>query len=180
MSIGGVNRIRIARAATTAVPPGAPPILPVPYYHQEQDFWCWAACGRMLLGFFRLTDAQQCEFAERAFHGGCCATPGSSTCNNGYFPENSYGNFGIVIARPVQSTTQATLDGELGAGRPIEVTYWWTQGGAHVALVTGRNANGTYEVHDPWYGAGPRKLSEISSGYGLGRWANSYVNLRRR
>lgn len=180
MSIGGSTRIRVTRTVAAAVPPGAPPPLRVPYHRQEQDFWCWAACGRMLLGFFRLPDAQQCEFAERAFQGGCCANPASDTCNNGYFPENSYGTFGIVIGPPVPSTTKAVLDSELDAGRPIEVTYWWTQGGAHVALVTGRNTNGTYEVHDPWYGAGPRKASEIIAGYGIGHWANSYVNLGRR
>jgi len=180
MSIGGAIRLTIPRVARGAVPPGAPPPLAVPYYRQEQDLWCWAACGRMLVSFLRLPDAAQCDFAEAAFHGGCCTTPGSRTCNNGYFPENSYGGFGIAIAKPISQTSQATLDGELGAGRPIEVTYHWKNGGAHVALVTGRYPNGTYEVHDPWYGPGPRKLSEISLGYGIGRWANSYVNIGRR
>lgn len=141
--------------------------------------WCWAACGRMLLGYLGLRDRQQCDFAEAAFHGSCCANPTSQTCNNGYLPENSYGGFGIVTAAPVTQRDQATLDNELAARRPIEVTYYWTNGGAHVALVTGRYPNGSYEVHDPWYGQGPRKLSEISSGYGSGWWENSYINLRK-
>lgn len=173
-----LNRLAIPLAAAL-VPPGAvaPPMLAVPYYKQEEDNWCWAACCAMLIALLGKTVFTQCQMASKQFSQNCCANPGSTVCNIGCWPENAYSNFNVTITRQNSALSAAQIDAELSAGRAVEVYYAWTGGGAHVALITGKYVNGDYEVHDPYYGSGPRALSQITSAYGQGTWPISYVSI---
>ena len=49
-------------------------------------------------------------------------------------------------ATSVHSYTQATVDDNLNAGRPVVVGV---KGGGHYVCVAGRNSDGTYIIHDP-------------------------------
>lgn len=62
-----------------------------------------------------------------------------------------------------KSYTRAIVDGELNAGRPVVVSV---KGAGHWVCVAGRNADGTYIIHDP---AGGKVLQ--------GSWNKSYVQV---
>ncbi len=157
---------------------GVVPIaLDVPYYRQINDKWCWAACCEMLLGFFGQPDIAQCQMAGDKFGGDCCGQLTPCRCNTGCFPEEAYGTYGVEVGARQALDHQSDIDAELEAGRPIELYYLFSDIGAHVALVTARHEDGTYEVHDPYYGAGPRRFSQIANAYGRGRWTSSYVGI---
>jgi len=156
-----------------------PIVLPaqVPYRRQDQDMWCWAACCQMLLGYFGRPEVSQCDMAGDKFNRSCCAEPLEDGCNQGCFPEDAYDRYGIQVGEAVPGTSAADLDDALSAGRPVEVYYVWDDGGAHVALVVGREADGKYQVHDSFHGKGPRSFRRINRGYGLGRLDSSYLNI---
>jgi hypothetical protein len=185
MALTERNRISIALSRLSRLaeilgfaPGGGPTLLPVQYIHQEQDNWCWAACCEMLLLFLHRTHLSQCAMASRQFGADCCAQPSGAACNLGCWPEDAYGAFGVNIDRRGYALAQADLDNELAAMRPVEICYLWRESqGRHVALITGKYPNGDYEVHDPWYGKGPRDFDTITSAYSLGEWELSYVNV---
>ncbi len=160
-------------AETTAFSTSALGLLPIPYVRQEQTNWCWAACCAMLLHFFRKPPLSQCDMATRQFGGNCCAQPGSGTCNQPCWPEDAYPDHGIEVDLTESSLAQAALDQELRT-RPVEIYFEWKKGGSHVALVSGKHANGDYEVLDPKHGDGPRTYDQIRKGYGLGAWTMTY------
>jgi hypothetical protein len=162
-------------AATFGAPgTGSPTLLPVRYQHQEQGNWCWAACGSMLIEFYAKPPKLQCDLASWLFSLPCCAQPIDSNCDNGAWPSQVYPNFGVSVAEVQNPLQMAEVVAELGAGRPVEVYYAWTGGGAHVALIVGIFPNGDYLVLDPWYGPGPRTEDAVLRGYGMGAWAMSY------
>lgn len=175
----------IRNTAAIAIPLGAAAFveaaavrLPVPYHNQLQDNWCWAACCQMLLGFFGRADVPQCRMASAQFSLDCCVARCPDDCDVGCFPHDAYGRYAIEVGDLVDRTDRADLDGELDAGRPIEVYFVRSDNeSAHVALVVGRNGNGTYEVHDPYYGTGPRTFDRIRHFYGRGRWDASYLGI---
>lgn len=69
----------------TPITPGvralADKLLSVSYFRQEQTNWCWAGCSEMLYHFFTVTGIRQCDMAAAQFGSNCCASPGSSVCN---------------------------------------------------------------------------------------------------
>ena len=72
--------------------------------------------------------------------------------------------------------SQAAVQAQLAAGRPVEVCYQWSgSASTHVALIVGENAAGDFEVYDPTYGPGSRSFSQIASAYGLGAWIYSFT-----
>jgi hypothetical protein len=152
-------------------------MLAVPYIRQEQDNWCWAACCEMLIALLNKSHTSQCQMASTQFRLVCCSKPIGHGCDTGCWPEDAYTKFGVQITRLERPMNAAEVDNELSAGRAVEVYYAWSGNGAHVALITGKYANGDYEVHDPWYGEGPRTLDQINSAYGMGNWRLSYVSI---
>jgi len=155
-------------------------VLAVPYFHQQQTNWCWAGCAEMLFHFNNWnTNVKQCDMATAQFGGNCCATPSSSTCNNGNWPENTYNHYGFHYTKVNAALTQTQVDAEINATRPVEVYYAWNGGGAHVALIRGYYPNGDVEVNDPWYGQSRRTYASVLTAYGLGHWTMSYDNLHK-
>jgi hypothetical protein len=171
----GVAPMAIPGAASFLAP--AQP-LPVPYFRQKQNNWCWAACCQMVFSLFGLTTVEQCDMATTRFGTDCCTNPRSSTCDHGEWPESVYPLYGFNNTKTLRSFTFAEVRGEIDAGRPVECYYDWTQGGAHVALIYGYDA-GTQdlEVHDPWFGSSPRPYAYVLSAYGMGQWTMSYSDL---
>lgn len=159
-------------------PPGAPGglgiVLTVPYQRQEQVNWCWAACGAMLIGYYGKPPVTQCAMASRNFGRQCCAMPLENGCDRGEWPESVYHLYGVTLSVDEHAIGDGEVVGELRAGRPVEVYYAWTGGGAHVAIVVGRLGNGDYLVHDSYYGSGPRTEDAVRTGYGLGAWSRTY------
>ena len=59
--------------------------------------------------------------------------------------------------------TKANVDGELNAGRPVVISV---KSGGHWVCVAGRQADGSYIIHDP---AGGKVLNA--------KWNNSYIKV---
>jgi hypothetical protein len=168
------------KAALRSIAPGAPPVpmLPVPHIYQEQNNWCWAACCEMLLALLRQPHVSQCAMASSQFGPNCCATPTTTSCDSGCWPEDAYDKFGVAIHPPIGPIDRDTLDRELSAGRAVEVYYVWAdKRSSHVALITGKYPNGEYEVHDPWFGPGGRDFQDVVSAYSRGDWEMTYVGI---
>jgi hypothetical protein len=159
--------------------PGAPAPLAVPYIKQEQTNWCWAACCEMVFDFNSVVTVRQCDMATSQFGGNCCVTPSSAVCNQGNWPENVYPQYTFQCLRTNAAFTAAAVQTEINAGRPVEVYYAWTGGGAHVALIIGYYDNGDFEVNDPWYGPGRRTDASVRAAYNFGAWTITYSNLRK-
>ena len=54
---------RVAKRAVAAAPLPTP-MLPVPFFAQEQTQWCWAACSQMVAAFMKKPPVKQCELAN--------------------------------------------------------------------------------------------------------------------
>ena len=162
-----------------APPPGAVKVLNVPYKHQEQTNWCWAACCEMVFHYYNVLNVRQCDMASYQFGANCCAAPSSSVCNQGNWPENIYNHWGFTNSKSNNALSLSSVHYEIDNNRPVEPYYAWTGGGAHVAIIRGYYDNGDLEVSDPWYGTSRHSYSNVVSAYGLGRWAATYYNLRK-
>ena len=152
-------------------------MLPATYVQQSEDNWCWAACGEMIFPVMGKAAIKQCDFASGQFALACCPSPGAPKgCNLGCWPDSAYPSRGLPTNPVASSMSRSAVHGELSAGRPVQVCYQWTNSNAtHVAVIVGEYANGDFEVLDPWYGRGPRSLSQIESGYGQGSWICSFT-----
>lgn len=177
MTIRQTRPIPIPLATAEALAaPGAPGdvILPVPFIHQQQGNWCWAACLEMLLGFYGQALASQCQMASRKFGRSCCAAPLDPVCDQGAWPETVYADFGIAVRRWEHPFSDADVASFVAARIPLEIYYAWAGMGAHVAVLAGRFANGDLLIHDPWYGTGRRSYQAVVTAYGLGDWTKTY------
>jgi hypothetical protein len=157
-----------------AAPAGTSPMLPVPYYLQEQDQWCWSACTQMVAEYMNgPPPVRQCELAN-FLHGqtNCCANPSSPTCNLPCPLEGIpivYGHVGIHCLTNSWPVNAAVLLNELQQGRPVEVCYvWYATNNGHVAIIRGITPEGLYAVNDSWFGQGPCTYEFIYFAYGLG------------
>jgi hypothetical protein len=68
-------------------------LLNVPYFHQQQTNWCWATCAEMVFHYYGVNLVRQCDMATAQFGGNCYASPSSSACNQGNWPENTYNHY---------------------------------------------------------------------------------------
>lgn len=162
-----------------AVAPGAAKLLTVGYIRQEQTNWCWAGCCQMVFNFYGVRNVRQCDMATAQFGASCCASPSSSACNQGNWPENTYRHYGFNCNKSNGAFALGSVQAEVNANRPLEPYYAWNGGGAHVAVVRGFYDNGDLEVNDPWYGPGRRAYSYVVRAYNLGNWTITYSNLRK-
>lgn len=174
-------KARATMPAETAAGSGSI-MLNVPYVHQEQNEWCWAACTQMIAAFKGNTDVKQCELAN-FLHGqtDCCAHPDSVQCNQPCPFERIvpvYKHVGIQATYDKHYELELVMQRELAAGRPFEIAFLWLGGGGHVVIVHGIDENGNYAVNDPWYGAGPVTYLGLLYAYGNGWWAVTYGNFR--
>ena len=167
-------------AAEAAV--GAPPMLDVPYFQQEQSEWCWAACAQMVAAYLGNVNVRQCELAN-FLHGqtSCCQVPDSDACNQPCPYEGIgqvYGHLSVNCISDAFPEIAQVIQRELLAGRPVEVGFLWFGGGGHVALIRGSTAQGVYAVHDPAFGTGLVTYLSLYTAYGQGRWAYSFGGFR--
>jgi hypothetical protein len=177
--------LRLSHGKQILITPPPPLFLPVrilgvPYRHQEQTNWCWAACCEMVFLFNNIAGVRQCNMASYQFAANCCAAPSSSVCNQGNWPDGVYAHWGFFCSRSNISFPLSSVQGEINGDRPVEPVYFWNGGGSHVAIIRGFYANGDLEINDPWYGTGRHTYNNVLTAYGLGHWGMTYYNLRKR
>ena len=153
--------------------------LNVPYRAQEQTQWCWAACAEMIMLFLGINHLRQCNIAALEFGANCCVMPGSSVCNRPWYVDRPLHRQSIQCYFFNSAINFASVQNEVNVNQPPIVNYQWTNGGGHVAVLSGYYDDGDIYILDPWYGAGARNYQFVLNGYGLGQWAYTYYGIRR-
>lgn len=161
--------------------------LQIPWYPWDpgQNEWCWAACAQMLAAFYQNTLTQQCVFVSQM-------SSGQDVCDDPGDFNNALDISRITDLFPLFNKTGPYVDhalsfeqvqGEIQAGRPVEVGYQWGNGGAHVAIVAGaaENDSGQYlyvNDPDPQYACGWCLFSDVQSAYGNGTWQWTWMPIQ--
>jgi hypothetical protein len=159
--------------------------LPVPYVHQCQTEWCWAACASMILNYYK-NNMEQCAVAGLIVGIDCCAFGG--LCNRPADPGDisevftRSGLSSSAITGPV--TVQQLLD-ELQAARPVEIavgpcTVIPGEPSGHALVIYGWMSDTIFRVHDPLdEGSGRADYSAIMQGMSRGCWRNSWTGIQQ-
>lgn len=177
-----------AIAAAAGGPPGAAANpLTVPYQHQQQTEWCWAACAEMVFRFYGRVFGQQCDLADW-LHGpaGCCANPGSGACNKACAPSDValvYRNWRVRSSFVYGPILFPDLEAEIQTGQPVEVCWHQAGGTRHVVLVIGTQTNilGQWvRMHDPRQKVSRRQVlyNDLLTARGRGSWIFTWTGLR--
>lgn len=158
----------------------------VPQIKQEQKNWCWAACTDMIASYYGNAALRQCACANWLFgRSDCCGSPGSSDCDRGCAVDDVsrvLAHFGIHSSLINGTVPFSTLKTEVDAARPVEVAYFWSSGGGHVAIVCAWDHNTTGDfvrVNDPAYGSGGVYYKNLLTAYGMGKWVYTWTDIRK-
>jgi hypothetical protein len=120
---------------------------------QQQNQWCWAASGAMVMTYVSADNApSQCTEATDRNGGNCCSNGSSSTCNQPGWPEFSRYGYNSTTTNGVPLTFEQIKDA-LKANSPVCFTWYWTSGGGHMMTVSGWhiiNGKEYVYVRDPW------------------------------
>jgi hypothetical protein len=146
--------------------------------HQQQTNWCWAATSTSVALFYDPASTwTQCAVANGELsRNDCCGAGASGPCNVYGFLGSSLTRVGHFDHSTGSSSTFATVQTEVNAGRPLGVRTAWSGGGAHFLCVIGyRIYEEMLAVDDPWYGKSDVDYDTFGSSYqGSGSWTHSY------
>jgi hypothetical protein len=115
----------------------------VPYFSQEQNYWCWAAVDKMIYSYRGATGIQQCDDANLVppsfacgipTTGTCCTNP--SSCDLPCLPHpQSYYSTSIRYGTLTWTEVKAAL--KTGSCSPFIFIYTYNLGGNHFRLARG-------------------------------------------
>ncbi len=99
--------------------------------------WCWAASGKMCMGFLGKS-VEQCDEANKEFgRTDCCGHPVPGDCINGGWPEFAKYQFSAVHTSD-QALSWEQLREQIGCkGKPVAFTWHWIGGGGHMMVAKG-------------------------------------------
>jgi hypothetical protein len=118
-------------------PPDNAPALAIDVVGQEQQLWCWAATGQMIMAYFGKIVTQGQEANHRLGRSDCKNDPVPWQCNSGGLPE--FDHYGFLF----DSTAHTALswDGmreELASDRtPVAFEIVYNGGGSHIMVARG-------------------------------------------
>lgn len=149
----------ILQCATFSAPnfPASFLVTNVALYDQEQSYWCWAATGEMVMGYFG-TEVRQCdEVKTEKGLSSCCGFPHFSLpyltdqqmncqgCNCGGSPP--IGSYGLSGTWSGTALTWTQLQSQFSTeNKPIFFAWNWCGGGAHVLVAFGYTTAGANQV----------------------------------
>lgn len=121
---------------------------------------------------------RQCQIVDQLLFSGCCSNPGTDACDKPADADRAFKAVHYSAVAPIGDRLQPpTIRSELVSNRPVQI-YFDFGDHAHVALITGYYDDGSFEVLDPFYGAGPRDYGQICSAYGYGgNWTDTYLGI---
>jgi hypothetical protein len=114
----------------------------------------------------------QSEIASKVCGLDCRSAP--FNCDKLCWPDLAYARLSYQCRRTETPFDLDDIKAEIDAGRPIETLFSWTQGGSHVAVVSGYFANDELMVLDPYYGLGHGSYDWLRSFYGRGEWLYTF------
>lgn len=168
---------------------GAPQI-PILRREQEQDAWCYAACAQMAIKYVTKKAIKQCQVARFVKGVGCCP-PTNSECTDSGCGKNQLRpllrNWDVLakLTKPLLLSAVAT---EINAKprRLMEAIIDWDgvpgQPSSHAVLIVGIDGPKVFlmdPLEYPKY-QGWVLHRDLNEGFGLGRWAMTLVNLRKK
>lgn len=108
---------------------------------QAQTQWCWAAVSSSVADYYAPhtpPDPSQCALASWAFSpNDCCASGGSSACNQPYLQSLALQHVGHRNRSFSGPMTFSAIQAEIVAERPIAVSIAWNVAGGHAVTITG-------------------------------------------
>jgi hypothetical protein len=125
---------------------------------QEQNEWCWAASGQMVMDYLG-QHVEQCDEANWANgRTDCCTNPTSQSgaCDNPGWPD--FAHYGYSSTTVNSALSFASLAAQAQTA-PVAYSWSWNGGGGHMMVVIGTssitdtstNTTTQYvEIDDPW------------------------------
>jgi hypothetical protein len=162
--------------------------LDIPWFQQRKELWCWVACAQMVLRFFG-TFLKQCDIARRQLGKPCCDAFTPSYCDQACNAEQitqAFRRVGIDSEPDDKVASFFRIQDEVTGNnpRPVVAGVTWSGGGGHLVVISGaRNVNNIryVRVHDPIYGPGDIRYSDLKDSYGPndnGKWTHTWMNFR--
>lgn len=149
--------------------------------HQLQTEWCWAAVSCGVAAFYGPSQWTQCSIASAELAPlNCCGSDGSGACNQYGYLDRALARVGHFDNMTALNATFASVQTEIGGGRPLGCRIAWVGGGAHFVALGGwlTTADGSSYVNvcDPAYGSVQKKYDDFVSAYmSTGdAWTHSY------
>jgi hypothetical protein len=148
---------------------------------QENNKWCWAASGQMVMEFLG-NNVNQCTQANNRFNrNDCCNTPTPAGCINSGWPEFNKYNFTFNKTNDAGLSWDYIQNQIFCKRKDFAFTWAWNGGGGHMMAAIGYQTQGgtTFvEVNDPW----PPNVGNFSvitynayvSGAGYTHWDDYY------
>lgn len=156
--------------------------LNVPLYPQQQDQWCWAASGQMIMSYLGATRVTQCDEAnKRLGRTDCCNSPTPTACNQPGWPEPE--KYGFAYNTYDGALSFSSLTNEINNNRPVAFSWGWTGGGGHMMVARGTwTSRLTFtqyvDVNNPWPPNTGDQYSDTYSNYVSGsdhvHWSDLY------
>ena len=105
--------------------------------YQEQDNWCWAACGEMVMEFKGAGNMTQCDQASDVVNpSNCCQDPLPSECNFGGIPQ--FLRYGFRVDSISRALTLKETKEQIDCKEsPICAIWNYLFGGSHMVVVSG-------------------------------------------
>lgn len=165
-------------------------IIDVPQIAQEQTNWCWAACIEMVLRYYGMSAARQCELANELFsRSDCCSEPSNPECNKPCEIEEIstlYSRRNIQSQFVDKNVSFSTLQSEIDADRPVEAAFYQRRKEkGHLVIIRGwyiTEAENFVHVNDPKDSDGASRIvaySELLDAYEEGKWMHTWLEIQR-
>lgn len=148
-------------------------MLPVQYFPQACNEWCWAAGVTMIATYYGLPSSE-CELASAYsnFLYDCCMPDACSyaECNHGSGPaeaiDAAFQYVGVHGLSQHSALDEASAATELAQGRPLLVGFTGPFI-SHVAVISGYQTQGSirvFHIMDPWFGEADTSYQELLFG----------------
>lgn len=148
--------------------------------HQEEDYWCWAACAASVGNYYHGAGAYtQCGIVNACQNKTtCCTNP--SDCNQHGDLDKALTAANSYERRVDNSVSFSTLQEQIDIGQPVGIRVEWPLFGGHFLMISGYNTSpNKITIQDPWYGGMTIKYSSYQVDYQGGPyWTHTYYTKR--
>jgi hypothetical protein len=129
-------------------------VLQVPLIGQQTDFWCWAACGEMLMKYLG-HDVPQCQQVTHRYGAewnvDCCTDPIPHECIRSALPDFGFYGFASQTTDNGVALSFDQLKAQIDAGKPVAFAWDFPGLGRHMMVAAGyAQSKQLLLINDPW------------------------------
>ena len=155
-------------------------ILPFNMQLQTQSNWCWAATATSVSEFYSIfCNWTQCKVASQEMASDCCATPGSTTCNQPWYLDKALSRTNNHVSISGGTLSWEDVKDELEKGLVVGARIGWSGGGGHFMVIHGVSKVGNTKylhIDDPIYQKSVLPYNTFATAYqGSGTWTHYYI-----